>query len=623
MKKIVTLLIMAFFIFQASSCEKKAEVCAVCGRNPCVCDQQKPGEEDPEDNPGEGEGGEDEPIVTPSTGELVHIYDHNLVSPEGVILRLYGVNFQTPISWEYNDRLRNAGVPLTADALKAATENNIDELLAIGVNHIRCHLTPCDFTDAKGNLVENAYLDALDHLVAKAAENNIYVSVALLNHMGQSGSGSWASKGTSTWIHDPEVVAAYHNYVRQLVNRTNKYTGEQYKNTKNIAILELSNEPSMYSYSEIKNTKYYDAFKTWAAENGKNDDSAGYSYYRMWLVRNYIDSTYDLLKEEGDNHLICWSLNWHRYYNNNNDIFSGVADSKTDVVAFCNYPGQDLAGQQYWDKRFDFTTTDFSSWFKDQYNNYGGYGWTMGDDFKSKVKIVYEFETFFNQSAYLYAVQATYFAALGAQCASMWTYTMAEYSQKFGGSHFLSATCTPGKAVSFIAAHKIFEGLDLYCSFSSTPNEITSAKYVISKSHNAVIYSDKDYFYHSAPINDTWNPLPPSDKVKHIAGIGSSPIVEYDGTGFYRIDQKGDYLYITIMPDVNIVGDQFRRASGIVTELDYTTTKHIKIKLADWQKQPGTIYKIENDTESKLSTISGTAALNLKPGRYVIVPDKK
>lgn len=621
MKKFLLFLTLASVIFQASSCDKESNICPVCGRVDCVCNKQNPDEEKPEDKPDDPQH---EDPQAPSVGDLVHIYEHNLVAPDGKILRLYGVNFQTPISWEYNDRLRGAGVPLTAAGLNGVTDNNIDDLVTLGVNHIRCHLTPCDFTDEKGNLVETPYLDALDYLIAKAAEKNIYVSVALLNHMGQQGSGSaWTGKGTSTWVHDPDVVAACQNYVRQLVNRTNKYTGEKYKYTKNIAVLELINEPSMYSYSEIKNTPYYDAFKSWASENGRSDDSSSYSYYRMWLVKDYIDSMHDLLREEDDNHLVCWSLNWHRYYNNNNDIFLGVSDSKAEVVSFCNYPGQDLVGQQYWDKRYDLTSNDFSSWFKDYYSQYAGYGWTMGDDFKDKVKIVYEFETFFNQSAYLYAVQASYFAALGAQCASMWTYTVSEVAPKFGGSHFLSATCTPGKAASFIAAHKIFESLDLYCDFSQTPNEIVTPKYVISKSHNAVVYSDSDCFYHSAPITDTWNPVPPSNNVRHIAGIGSSPIVEFDGTGLYRIDQEGDYLYITIMPDANIVGDQFMKAGGVVTELDYNTTKHISIKLADWEKTSGTIYRIENGTENKLSPISGTAALNLKPGRYVIVPDKE
>ena len=44
-------------------------------------------------------------------------------------------------------------------------------------------------------------------------------------------------------------------------------------------------------------------------------------------------------------------------------------------------------------------------------------------EYAGKAKTVYEFETFFNQSAYFYPIQAQYFRALGVQCASMWTYS--------------------------------------------------------------------------------------------------------------------------------------------------------------------------------------------------------
>ena len=64
--------------------------------------------------------------------------------------------------------------------------------------------------------------------------------------------------------------------------------------------------------------------------------------------------------------------------------------------------------------------------FNKYYINKDGYGWAISDDFIGKAKIVYEFETFFNQSAYIYPIQALYFRALGAQAANMWTYTFNE-----------------------------------------------------------------------------------------------------------------------------------------------------------------------------------------------------
>lgn len=111
-----------------------------------------------------------------------------------------------------------------------------------------------------------------------------------------------------------------------------------------------------------------------------------------------------------------------------------------------NYPGQDLVPQDYWSNPKDLTSQDYSGWFNQYFDDVNGYGWLLLPEYAGKAKTVYEFETFFNQSAYLYPIQAQYFRALGVQCASMWTYTMQEYAPYHCGSHFLSLTCTPEKS---------------------------------------------------------------------------------------------------------------------------------------------------------------------------------
>ena len=53
----------------------------------------------------------------------------------------------------------------------------------MGSNIIRCHLTPSDFTDSNGNLVNTMWLDLLGYLIDQASRNGIYVYLTFMNQM--------------------------------------------------------------------------------------------------------------------------------------------------------------------------------------------------------------------------------------------------------------------------------------------------------------------------------------------------------------------------------------------------------------------------------------------------------
>lgn len=600
----------------ANSCSAKVWKCPICGRENCVCDI---------DDDGNNKGEEPEkPEPLPTGSEFITLNGGKMLLPDGEEARLYGVNFQTPISWEYN-RLARVGIAKTKDALHQVTDNNLNDLQLLGINHLRCHLTPVDFTDSKGNLLESSvFLDALDYLVSEAGKRNIYLSFAFLNHMGNSGPGSeWISGDRATWIQDETVVKCARNYISSLVNHINPYTRKAYKNTTNIAYWELINEPEMYSYSSIRSKSCLSAYNAWLAENGKSDSEASYAGYRSATIRNYIDSMKELLRENGDRHLVCWGLNWHRYRRGNADIFEGVSASEADIVAFCNYPGQDDSGSEYWNKSLNFTSKDFASWFVGQKSDENGYGWALTPAFSKKAVVVYEFETFFNQSAYMYPLQATFFRSLRVQSASMWTYTFSEIAQNMGGSHFLNLRCTPGKMMSFLIAKEIFQSLPYIQDLPSNLNEQKGEHYVISKSHNGAIYSDADKYYNSCEVDESWNPIECSLNVKHIAGYRNSPIVKYSGSGAYFINERDGGLEIILLPDVKVVGDIYAGATygKIKTELDSVTKNTLSINLNAWRNRPGTLYKIVGGERKSCGHIGGASDLRLSPGQYVIIPD--
>lgn len=561
-------------------------------------------------------------------GDFITLHSGRLICPDGTEARLYGVNFQTPLSWEYN-RLAGVGVAKTKEALHKVADNNLDDLQMLGVNLLRCHLTPCDLTDAKGNLDESSvFLDAIDYLIAEADRRGMYVSFAFLNHMGQSGAGAaWIGGDRGTWIQDEDVVKCEKTYITALINHVNRYNNTALKDTRNIAYWELINEPDMFSYDAVKRQKCVSAYNAYLDKNGLADSSDSYALYRKETVREYINGMKDLLRRNGDNHLVCWGLNWHRYRRGNVDIFQGVSESDADIVAFCNYPGQDNAGQNYWNKNWNFTSNDFSSWFQEQLQDVNGYGWVLTPEFESKAIIVYEFETFFNQSAYLYPLQATYFRSLRVQAAGMWTYTFNEIAPYMGGSHFLNLSCTPSKMVSFLVAQQIFKTLPYRTAFPDNTNEQKGEHYVISRSHNGAIYSDAGKYINSCPVVDGWNPIEASPEVKFVAGCGSSPLVSYSGTGAYFIKDESGELSITLMPDVNVVGDVFSRATyrEEKTILDRTTKNTLSIRLSAWEHTPSTLYRIFDSGERESAGhLDGTSEeILLAPGKYVIVPDNK
>ena len=275
------------------------------------------------------------PPTPPATGDYVSVQNGKIYAPNGGELSLWGVNFQPCLSWEYNDRLKRHGIPQTAEALRRVAENNLEEVTKLKVSVIRCHLTPADFTDAEGNLVETPYLDVLDYMVAEAAERGIYITLALINHMGSGyvPNSVFMTAARQEWVHDKEVVRKSKNYVRQLLTRKNNYSGTTYAAEKHIALWELINEPEAFSYTDIQsNPAAYADFQSWAAGNGQQDNDASYALFRQELIRDYIDGMYDVIREAGAQQPVVWSHNWHRYRNGNPDIFKGALASKAEAV---------------------------------------------------------------------------------------------------------------------------------------------------------------------------------------------------------------------------------------------------------------------------------------------------
>src|SRR5688500_2849877 len=95
----------------------------------------------------------------------MRVRDGVLRYEDGAEVALWGVNYQTSMSWEYNASLRRCGIPLEIARMKQVIDQDFEHLKRMNVGVIRVHLLPGDFTDGEGNLVDTVFLDALDYLV--------------------------------------------------------------------------------------------------------------------------------------------------------------------------------------------------------------------------------------------------------------------------------------------------------------------------------------------------------------------------------------------------------------------------------------------------------------------------
>ena len=316
-------------------------------------------------------------------GEFIYAKEGRLYFPDGKELALWGVNLQPCLSWEYNSLFKLVGTPLEADSLKTSTDNTLVEIEKMNMDLIRVHLTPTDFTDDQGNLVETIYLDMLDYMVAQAAKKNMYSYITFLNpgmsydidvEDPKANIPSYVENSFLKGVDRKEIIVnkdvffKSKNFIKQLLNRVNPYLNKQYKDTEEIALWEIVNEPVYYSYDELKETQYYTDFERWTGLRQVDDNKENYSKYRYDLVYNYINTMYDVIRETGAVQPVVWNCNWNRMIKNNKDVFDAIGASKVEVVSFCNYPGQSVLKKPYTKNPEDLTRYDFASFFNKSYN---------------------------------------------------------------------------------------------------------------------------------------------------------------------------------------------------------------------------------------------------------------
>ncbi|MGE3614890.1 MAG: hypothetical protein AB7L66_03370, partial [Gemmatimonadales bacterium] len=432
---------------------------------------------------------------------------------------LFGANYVLPTASDY----RAAGA-VHGDRKKMIDED-VAHMARMGWNGMRLTFWgDWEASDSAGNLIENDHLDLQDYLIARARERGIYFLFSPIQLYGSnwpdatddnSAPGFGRHFGKERMGTDPAAIAAQANYLRQILNHVNPYTGVALKDEPAILFIELVNEPWHHP-----------------------DDPAG-------SVR-YFNTLTDAVRSTGFRKPV--------FYNVSQDFRIGesVLRSKIQGLTFGWYPtglnsGHELRGNY-------LRGTDA---FPDMER----------PEFGRLPRIVYEFDSPDLREGTMYPAMVRTFRTVGAQFAAMFAYDMLQTASRNLGwqTHYLNLVYTPKKAISTVIAAEAMRRLPRLASYGAYPANTRFGDFRVDPASGSSELVAKDAFLY-AGTTTTAPPEPAS--LERIAGYGSSPVVRYGGEGSYFLDRLGTGVWrLEVYPDAVPVRDPFEapNAAKVVT----------------------------------------------------------
>jgi hypothetical protein len=299
------------------------------------------------------------------------------------------------------------------------------------------------------------------------------------------------------------------NYLRQILNHVNPYTGVALKDEPAILFVELVNEPWHHP-----------------------EDLPG-------SIR-YINALTDAVRSTGCTKLV--------FYNASQDFRIGEAirRSRAQGVAFGWYPtglntGHELEGNY-------LRTTDV---FPDM----------LRPELAGMPRIVYEFDSPDLRTGTMYPAMTRTMRSVGTQFAAMFAYDMLGTASRNLGwqTHYLSLVYTPRKAMSAIIAAEAMRRLPRMRSYGAYPENTRFGDFHVSYEDDLGELVSRDAFLYAGSTRA----VPPDlAALRRIAGYGSSSTVTYEGEGIYFLDKVRAGLWrLEVYPDAVPVRDPFEPPS--------------------------------------------------------------
>ncbi|MGV3540557.1 MAG: membrane or secreted protein, partial [Rufibacter sp.] len=242
-------------------------------------------------------------------------------------------------------------------------------------------------------------------------------------------------------------------------------------------------------------------------------------------------------------------------------------------------------------------------------------------EFKNKALMVYEFDAGDVLGSYLYPAMAKSFRQAGFQWATQFAYDplATAYGNTEYQTHYLNLAYTPSKAISLMIAGKAFYQLPLRKRYGTYPADSVFGAFRVSYKEELSEMNTAQEFYYS---NTTRTKPANAAKLTKVAGVGSSPVVQYSGTGAYFLDKLAKGVWrLEVMPDAVFIRDPFAKASPgkEVTRIQWQT-QTMQILLADLGKS----FHIKGVNDgNQVSATAEDGRFQIQPGAYLLTKKEK
>jgi hypothetical protein len=478
----------------------------------------------------------------------------------------YGTNYTVPFAHAY----RALGY-LNVDR-KQAIQRDVYHMARLGFNAFRLHLWDVELTDSLGNLLANDHLDLLDFLIYQLEQRDISIVLTAQTNFGNGypernvDTGAYSYDYDKCQIHDDKTAQAKQaRYLTQLVKHVNSYTNRSLANDRSIIAIEINNEP---------------------CHSGKSAD-----------VTNYINRMVKAIRSGKWEKPILYNVSHNR------QVVDAYFKADVQGTTYQWYPIHLVAGHE---RKGNFLP------FVDQYD----IPFSDVKGFDNKAKVVYEFDPADILYSYMYPAIARTFRKEGFQWITQFAYDpldMAWANTEYQ-THYLNLAYTPSKAISMKIAAEVTRNVKRGADFGKYPKDTIFDNFRVSYKQDLSEYNNGKSFIYSN--NTQSQPIRPTELCE-VAGVGSSPIVKYSGTGAYFLDRISETVWrLEVMPDVILTKDPFEKPSlsRRIGEILYTE-RDIAIDLNSLGDSYE--YKAVNSGNTRKGT-ANDKAFKVYPGVYLL-----
>ena len=478
----------------------------------------------------------------------------------------FGVNYTVPFAYSYR-----AHEALHADPEEAIRED-VYHMARLGLDAFRVHVWDTEISDSLGNLLENEHLRLFDFLVAELRKRGIRVIITPIAFWGNGypqkdemtpGFSRVYGKGKATV--DEGAIRAEENYLHQLFRHVNPYTQLTYGADPDVIAAELDNEPS---------------------HSGPADG-----------VTRYINRLAAAVRATGWSKPLFYNISQNPFY------AAAVAASDVNGFSFQWYPTGLVYGQE---RRGNYLPNVDS--YPIPFDSIAA--------FRNKARMVYEFDAADVLASYMYPAMVRSFRAAGFQWATQFAYDplALAYANTEYQTHYLNLAYTPSKAISLLIAARAFHRLPRGQRFGAYPADSVFDVFRVSYRESLSEMNSGSEFYYSNPTGT--RPLD-ATRLEHVAGVGHSPVVHYEGTGAYFLDKVGAGLWrLEVMPDAISIRNPFGKPAPDreVTRIEWR--EHVmEISLPDL----GEGFSIKGlNTGNHYSGVAENTVLRVTPGTYLL-----